>query len=415
VLGLVVVSAGVVAYAAMRKRLSTTILTGPLLFLGLGLVLSSKVLGVVDLDLDATAAQVILKATLVIILFTEASELDARKLRSEAVLDVRLLAFAMPLAIIVGAVVAAAVFGAFNVWEAAVLAALLAPTDAALGQPVVTNPRVPGPVRRSLVVEAGLNDGLAVPFAFAFAAAGEILADETTVADGLVFLAQQVGLGTLVGIAVGFLGGWLLVWTTSRDWGTNASIQLAFVALAGVAFAAAEGIGGNGFISAWVAGLSYAIATDRSLHCDSFAARSGDLLTLLSFFMFGVAILPTTLSRVQPEWVLYALASLVAIRPIAVGASLVGSGLRLPTVAYLGWFGPRGIASLILALLVAKQFALDNVALVLDIVTITVALSVVLHGVSAWPGSQAYADWIKSNGMGPLERYATDDTTSQAG
>jgi NhaP-type Na+/H+ or K+/H+ antiporter len=304
--------------------------------------------------------------------------------------------------------------GVLSIWEAAVLGALLAPTDAALGQPVVSNPDVPGPVRRSLIVEAGLNDGLAVPFAFAFAAAGEIFAAETTVADGLLFLVQQVGIGVVVGAAVGWLGGKGLLIASQRGLATSTAIEIAFLALAGVSFAAAEWLHGNGFISAWVAGLLFAVATEHQLEARAFAMRAGDLLTLLSFFLFGVAVLPVTLDRIEGAWILYALASLVLIRPIAVSLSMLGSRLRFPTIAYLGWFGPRGIASLILVLLVEKQFDLAGIETVIDVVTVTVALSVVLHGATAWRGSEMYAEWIQRHGLGPLKRYERPESSGNA-
>jgi NhaP-type Na+/H+ or K+/H+ antiporter len=185
---------------------------------------------------------------------------------------------------------------------------------------------------------------------------------------------------------------------------------VSFVALAGVAFAAAEWLGGNGFISAWIAGLAFAIAVRRNLHVQDFAARSGEVLTLLSFFIFGVAILPATFDTIRWEWVGYGLVSLLVVRTVAVALSMIGSRLRLPTVAFLGWFGPRGIASLIIAILVGQKFDLPNIDAILNIVVITVACSVVLHGLTAWPGSQRYGRWIAAVGLGPLARYEEPST-----
>jgi NhaP-type Na+/H+ or K+/H+ antiporter len=410
-LGLGIVAGVIAFYAIVQRRLTTTVVSGPLLLMVLGLVLSPQGLGLVDLEIDASVAQILLKATLVILLFTEASELEPRRIFREAVLPSRLLVVGMPLVIILGAVAAALAFEGIGIWEAALLAAILAPTDAALGMPVVSNKRVPGPIRRALTVEAGLNDGLAVPFAFAFAAAGEVLASEVTASDALVFLLEQIVLGTLVGIAIGWLGARGISSALRSGWASSGSAQIAFVAFAGAAYAGAEWIHGNGFISVWVAGLVFALVGRQALHPQGFATSTGELLILLSFFVFGIALLAPTLTRLEAPWIVFALVSLVVVRPVAVALATVGSGLRWPTVAYMGWFGPRGIASLVLAVLIYKDFAMENIDTVIDVVTVTVGLSVLLHGASAWIGSQTYADWIESEGSEPLDRF--DD--SEAG
>ena len=405
-LGLTIVAAAVAVYGAFQSRLRSTVLSGPLLFLALGLVLSPSVLGIVDLSVDTTTVQILLKSTLVVLLFTEASHMEVTTVRREVPITARLLGFGMPLAILFGAILAAVAFGVLSVWEAAVLGALLAPTDAALGQPVVSNPRVPGVIRRSLAVEAGLNDGLAVPIAFALAAAGEVLAQETSFGDALWFLVQQIALAVAVGFAVGWFGGRGLVVAARRKWTSSGWLQLSFVALAGLAFAGAEFVGGNGFIAAWVSGLAFAAANEGELEISTFGERAGDLLTLLSFTMFGAALLPGALERGEVSWVVYAALSLVLVRPLAVAISMFRSRLRFPTVAYVGWFGPRGVASLILAVLVLQQFDLPNIGFLLDIVAVTVALSAVAHGATAWAGSEAYGAWIERVGLGPLRQYA---------
>ena len=209
-LGLTIVAAAIAIYAAFQSRLGTTILGGPLIFVTLGLVLSNEGLGVLDLDLDTGTVTILLKATLVILLFTEASELEPRRMRGEISIPGRLLGLGMPLVMILGTVAAALLFDGIGIWEAAVVAALLAPTDAALGVPVVSNKRVPERIRRSLIVESGLNDGLAVPFAFAFAAAGEVFTSDATGADAFTFLVEQIGFGLVVGIIVGAVGAKIL-------------------------------------------------------------------------------------------------------------------------------------------------------------------------------------------------------------
>lgn len=385
-----------------------------MIFVTLGLALSSEGLGVLDLDLDTDTVTILLKTTLVVLLFTEASELKPREMRGEISIPGRLLGLGMPFVMILGAAAAALIFDGIGIWEAAVVAALLAPTDAALGVPVVSNKRVPARIRRSLIVESGLNDGLAVPFAFAFAAAGEVFTTDATGADAFAFLVEQIGFGLVVGLIVGAVGAKILGETSDRGWTSSASIQVAFIALAGLAYAAAELTHGNGFISAWIAGLVFAFIARDTIHPQGFAARSGELLTLASFFVFGVVMLAPALSRIEASWVIYGLASLALIRPVSVALSMIGSGLRPPTVGYMGWFGPRGIASLIIVVLVLKDFTLENIDVIIDVVSITVGLSVLLHGISAWSGSQAYANWSKRTGPGSLESKTVDEQTGDA-
>lgn len=411
-IALAIVAAALIGYTLLARRLQTTILSGPLIFVAFGVLISQQGLGLFTLDLGEDEVTILLKSTLVILLFTEASHLKVRTLDPEAGLPARLLFIAMPLAMAVGAAGALVIFGDLGVWEAAVLAAVLAPTDAALGQPVVSNPAVPGTVRRTLIVESGLNDGLAVPFAFGFAAAAEFVSTTQSRATFVEFLFDQVVFGVLIGLAVGWLGAKAFNLASSRRWSNDGWLQIGFLGLAALAFALAEakGIDGNGFIAAWVAGLAFGRAKNESLHPTEFAERVGDLLTLVSFLVFGALLLAPILGHMEWTWVVYALFSLAVVRPIAVALSMIASGLRLPTVVYMGWFGPRGIATVILVLLVIKKFTLLHAQEITDVMTIVVAASVVLHGVTARTGSQAYAGWIRTNGTGPLDHYASVDS-----
>lgn len=410
-IALAVMAAVVVAYSLLQRRLSKTILSGPLIFVVFGLIASSDALGLFTLDLDAELVQILLKATLVVLLFTEASELPPRHVIREASLPGRLLLVAMPLVIALGGALGIWLLTGVDLfWQAALLGAILAPTDAALGQPVVSNPRVPGPVRRSLTVEAGLNDGLAVPFAYLFAALAEIVHGDGGGPTFLEFLFDQIVIGIAIGVAVGWLGAKAANAARRNGWTSTSWLQVGFLALAVVSFALAEGLDGNGFIAAWIAGFVFRSTKDEDLHAAAFAEESGHVLTLLSFFVFGAVLLPPTLDALNGWFIAYALASLLLVRPIAVWISMFRARLRLPTIAYMGWFGPRGVASLVLAVLVAKKFDVPGIDTILEVMTVTVALSVLLHGVTAWPGSNAYANWIERHGTGPLDRFQPSDT-----
>jgi NhaP-type Na+/H+ or K+/H+ antiporter len=386
-----------IGYALISKRLTATSLSGPIVFVTLGLVLSDQVLGIFTLQLDGEVVQTMLKATLVLLLFTEASEMRLDHLRSERLIPTRLLVIAMPLVIGIGFAIAAVTFTNLGVWEAALIAAILAPTDAALGQAVVSNKRVPQDVRHGLVVESGLNDGLAFPFVLAFGGAAQVAEGAEELPHLLTLLVEQVGFGVVLGIVAGWLGGMAIVHAARRGWATKGWLNVAFVGFAAVSYAVAEMIHGNGFIAAWVAGLVLGhLIRSTDVHVQTFSLDLGKILVMLSFVVFGALLLAPALSDLSWNVALYALLSLVLIRPLAVAISMFRSGERAPTVAYLGWFGPRGIASIILALIVIKRFALIHEDLIVLIMTFTVAASVYLHGITAWPGSNAYANWYQA-------------------
>ena len=404
---LAIVLGVVVVYALVASRLSRTIISGPVIFVTFGVLISEEGLGLFTLELDAELVQALLKATLVVLLFTEASELRAGQLREEAFIPGRLLFVALPLVIGFGLVAAALLFDQIGIWEAAALAAILAPTDAALGQAVVANKRVPAPIRRSLVVESGLNDGLAFPLALAFAGAAEVAEGTETGPSFLEFLASQVGLGLLAGVVVGWLGAKALNWAVEKGWTSSLWAQIAFLAIAGVSFALAEAVDGNGFISAWIAGLSFGYFKEETeMPVSHFGETTSHLLTLISFLVFGALLLAPLLGEVSSSVLIYGIISLVLVRPLAVGLSMISSHLRWPTTAYMGWFGPRGIASIILAVIILKDFKLPHIDLIIVVMTVTVAASVYLHGVTAWPGSNRYADWYHRAGPGELGKYA---------
>jgi NhaP-type Na+/H+ or K+/H+ antiporter len=385
-----------IGYAILSRRFSTTSLSGPIVFVTLGLVMSDQVLGIFTVELDEEIIQILLKATLVVLLFTEASELRIGTLRAERSIPTRLLLIAMPLVIGIGFAVAAVTFTNLGVWEAALIAAILAPTDAALGQAVVSNERVPQDVRHGLVVESGLNDGLAFPFVLAFGGAAQVAEGAEELPDFVTLLFEQVGFGLLLGVAVGWLGGKAIVHASNRGWVTKGWLNVVFLGFAAVSFAVAEMVHGNGFIAAWVAGLVLGhVIQSVDVDVQSFSLDLTKILVMLSFVVFGALGLAPALSDLSWQVVLYALLSLVLVRPIAVAISMFRSGKRAPTVAYIGWFGPRGIASIILALIVIKKFALVDEGLIILIMTVTVAASVYLHGMTAWPGSNAYANWYQ--------------------
>ncbi len=381
----------VFAFGLVSRRLEGTILTAPIVFVAAGMVLGPAGLGLVQFGLDEHTVLLLGEIALALVLFTDAARINLSALRQNEGLPLRLLGIGMPLTIALGTATAALLLTDLTFWEAAIVGTVLAPTDAALGQAVVSNPRVPVRIRQALNVEAGLNDGLSVPFLALFL----ILAvEEERLSANLWirFALEQVGLGILVGVGVGLVGGWLVSLASRRAWMTGSFQRLALLALALIAWALADQIGGNGFIAAFVGGLAVGPTVERvGEQLIRFTEAEGQLLNLSVFFIFGVlavGFMETSTWQVA----LYALLSLTVIRMLPVAASLLGTHLRGVSVLFAGWFGPRGLASIVLGLVViAEAPQLAGAGEIELVVAWTVLLSVLLHGVTAAPLSAAYA------------------------
>jgi NhaP-type Na+/H+ or K+/H+ antiporter len=311
----------------------------------------------------------------------------------------------MPLTITLGTVVAALVLTDLTVWEAAIVATVLAPTDAALGQAVVSNPRVPVRVRQALNVEAGLNDGLSVPFLALFLTLAVAEEELQPASYWIRFALEQIGFGVLVGIGVGLGGGWLVSQASRRGWMTDSFQRLALLALALIAWALADQIGGNGFIAAFVGGLAVGPTVEHvGEGLIRFTEAEGQLLNLSVFFIFGVLVIGL-LQPLSWEDALYALLSLTVIRMLPVGLSLLRTHLHGVSVLFAGWFGPRGLATIVLGLIVvAEAPTLAGREEIELVVALTVLLSVLLHGLTAAPLSAAYARRVEGMAAGVTEK-----------
>ena len=392
--GLALVAAFIFAYALVSKRLAKTWVTGPLLFMAFGYLVGPRALDVLTLGLDSELIQLFLEGTLVIVLFTDAAVIDYRSVRREAFLPGRLLGIGLPLTIITGILAALVFFDHLGFWEAFIIAAILAPTDAALGQAVVTNVSVPAMVRQGLSVESGLNDGVVVPF-LAIAIAGAAKEMQTPGEIATVFVAE-IGWAIAAGLLVGLVGARLVKLAGKHGWMTRDWRLIAAPILALLAFAIADPIGGSGFIAAFVAGITFGNQV-RSTYPDicEFSEGVSHLLTVMAFLVFGALILGPSVPSMTWSMVAFAIAALTVVRMVPVAISLIGTGLKLPTVLYIGWFGPRGLASLVFAGTVVVESDATAAPFVIAVVSVTVAMSVVVHGVSAVPLSRVYGRWFR--------------------
>jgi NhaP-type Na+/H+ or K+/H+ antiporter len=382
-----------IAYGAFSARLMTTPVTQAMVFVSLGLLVGNRELHLVEVQRANHYVLFLAEATLALLLFSDAVRVDVRRLRREAAVPARLLGIGLPLTIVAGTAVALLLFADLDLWVAAALATILAPTDAALGQPVVSNPRLPSRIRQGLNVESGLNDGVCVPVLLIFltlAEAGEGGAD----LEPVKVILEEIGYGALAGVAAGGLGAWALRSSDRRGWTTPVWTKINGVVTPLLAYTAAVALGGSGFIAAFVAGIVFAaVETELAEQSTSLAEQAGELLNATTFLLFGAVLLGPTLDVLDWRMAAYAVLSLTLCRMLPVALAMVGTGMRPFTVLFLGWFGPRGLASIVFGLLVLEETDLPERSQLLTVVTLTVALSVFLHGLTAWPGAHRYADW----------------------
>ena len=395
----------VLLYGIVSKRLQTTIISGPMVFVVFGFILSSDVTGLLT-NKDHTLINIIANLTLILVLFSDASRINLGLFRREQDLPKRLLGIGLPLTIAAGVLVGLFFLTGLPFWQAAILATILAPTDAALAQAVINSERVPVRISQALNVESGLNDGICFPILLLFIYLADTSGEIRPVSYWIAFLSFQLILGPLAGAVVGFLGGKMVLWGLNKNWMSANYQRISGLALAVAAFFIAELVGGNGFMSAFFAGLIFGnVAVKVSDPIYEFGEAEGDNLILLTFLLFGAVMVPDALGAISWQYILYAILSLTLIRLLPAAISLIGKGLTAPSVLYLGWFGPRGAASILYVLLVVDEYDFSGQSIIFNITAITVLLSVFMHGLTAVPGANAYASTLEKT---PMENKSSE-------
>lgn len=382
---LAILAAFLLVYSTFAGAFESRLLSGPLLFLLFGLLLGPAGLGVLELRVDKEGLRTLAELTLALVLFSDAANADLGVLRAHEGLPLRLLLIGLPLTILGGWLVGLWLLPEVPPLELAVLATLLAPTDAALGKAVVSNPLVPTPVREGLNVESGLNDGICVPVLLLFLA---LIAEEQLNAPLLLafrLLAGQLGIGLLVGLLLPLLAWGLQRLSRRENWQIPRWSQLVLPGLALLCFATAQVLGGSGFIAAFSGGLfsGYLFRQDKQRLLEAGEGFS-EALSIFTWIVFGALVAPKASSIVSVEVWLYAIASLTVIRVVPVLVSLAGMRLDLETRLFIGWFGPRGLATIVFAVLILDEHLQRSNTLISTAIA-TVVLSVVLHGLSATP------------------------------
>ncbi|HEY2813444.1 MAG TPA: cation:proton antiporter [Acidimicrobiales bacterium] len=406
--GFAVIAGIFLVYAALSRRLEGTSITAPIVFVGAGFLLGAEGLGWLNLESDQHTVSALAEATLVIVLFSDASRIDVRALRREYSVPARLLGIGLPLTIVAGVLAALVALHELAWSEALVLAVVLAPTDAALGQAVVTDESLPSRIRQGLNVESGLNDGMCVPLLTIALAIAETEVGDSSGAHAVRLVVEAIGWGLAGGVVSAVIAASVLRAARSRGWIEGHWAQVVPVVAAVGAFGLADARGGSGFIAAFVGGVLYGRLSGEAAGDAAFSEEIGAVLNGVTLIVFGAAVLGSLWSDITLAEVVYAVLSLTVVRMVPVAISMIGSRARPATVLFLGWFGPRGLASIVFGVVVVEGARLPHTGTLEATITATVAISVLVHGITAAPLARRYATWSSASSS-PMEQLQVPD------
>jgi NhaP-type Na+/H+ or K+/H+ antiporter len=388
-------------YSAVAGGIERTWISGPIVFIAFGVLIGPMGIGLLTKTEDPELLKSLAELTLALVLFTDAASANLGVLRKARKLPVRLLAIGLPLTILLGFGFGKLMFGTLGIFEIALLATMLAPTDAALGKAVVQNEDVPGPIREGLNVESGLNDGICVPILFLFLALAQGQgSDQSAWHTGLSLLVEEVGIGLVTGVVLTVAAVFVLRLSKRRNWLSPTWVKITVIALAFTCFGAAQALGGSGFIAAFTGGLLFGgLLKPHREELLGAAEGLGDTFALMTWVLFGAAVVGQAVGDFSWSPVLYAVLSLTVIRMVPVFVCVAGLGLKTESKLFLGWFGPRGLASIVFAVIVINA-NIPSADVISPIVAWTVLLSVIGHGVSANPWAKAFGARSRPTGGG---------------
>ncbi|MCH9817190.1 MAG: cation:proton antiporter [Actinomycetia bacterium] len=394
---LIVFSGLVFVFAVLARRLGWYQITPPMAFLVAGAVVFWIL---PEVAIDNSAVRVLAEFALLVVLFHDASAVRVSSLRHHPGIPLRLLLIGFPLALLATFGTTSWLLPGVGLAGALLIAGALTPTDAGLGAPTILNPVVPNRIRRALNVESGLNDGMATPivlFALALLATDEGAAQPTLISISIV----PVVLALVEALILGLGAAWILDASSRRGWSSARSRAIAVLAIPFLAWGIAELIGANGFITAFVAGMVFG-ARSGCLHEDGDAAElletGADLLSYAVWLFAGGLAVVMIQGGFRWQWLVLAVLALTVLRVVPVIISLIGSGLQLPSMLFIGWFGPRGLATIVFALLTLEDLGSEGP--VFDIVGVTmttVVISVFAHGMSAQPLARQFGHWARNH------------------
>jgi len=385
---LLIIVSFILIFSLFSIRIEKTGISGPILALIIGLVFGPLILDLFDMTLEGEEYRTIAELALALVLFTDASKTNLTMLEKNSKMPIRLLLIGLPLTIIFGLIGGYLLFKGFTWIEAGILATMLAPTDAALGKAVVTNKAVPSKIREALNIESGLNDGISVPVLFLFIALFTTQSgDGLSSLYGLKLLAKEIGIGLLAGLAITFIIVWIAHFSTKRNWITESWQPMVIITLSFTCFTVAQIAGGSGFIACFAGGFLFGTINnkfDLKMNLLDSAEGFGDTISLVTWLIFGSLIITEFFPEFTWEVVIYAVLSLTIIRMVPVFLSLFNTGMSAKEKIFMGWFGPRGLATIVFAIMVV-DVQLPHKSTIIITVVCTIMLSVILHGFTANP------------------------------
>ena len=383
----------ILVYGLFSRAAEKFPITAPMVFTGIGILVSPLGLELFEVQVDAALIKALAEITLILVLFVDATEINVSSLRQNRPrIPLRLLGIGLPMTMLLGIIAGMSLFPQLSIWEVALVALILSPTDAALGQAVIKSKALPKSIRQSISVESGLNDGIALP---------PILVCVTVLSLGVGaaqeseqwgrYLLLQLTLGPLIGALVGWVGGWLVETASNKGWMSPMFQRMSALSLAILAFVFAELVHGNGFIAAFCGGLFLGVRTPLIRErIQEFGEAEGQQLALFIFLIMGMLVVPIAFNYWDVNAVIYALLSLTLIRMLPVVLSLIGAALDWKTKLFYGWFGPRGIASVLYLFMVVGTLGVSGYEYMLSVIVLVVLLSTILHGISAVPLVELY-------------------------
>lgn len=383
-LWITIVATGIIFFSLISERLRNVPVTPPMVFLIFGLVVGGFGQRLVPIRWNQDSISILGELTLIIVLFSDASRLDLKLLYREFQIPLRLLVLGLPFSIVLGTFFAHWLFPDFGMAQAAVLATIVAPTDAALAHAFVANPKVAGRIRRSIITESGLNDGLCLPLLLIFLCIARVQEHPEMTSYLFRSAAWQITLGPPVGIGLGWLAVRSFEFAIYRNWMSQSNLKIATIVLAFAAYGGAELAGGNGFIAAFCSGLTVghlSRSARRAIH--EFAETEGQLLTLVLFFFVGATLAPTAIQHASIPGAAFAVLALTFMRMVPSVLSLTGTRVSMRNRCLVGWFGPRGVATIVFALTILGNFEIPAKQNIVSIALLTVVISVVAHGLSS--------------------------------
>ena len=372
-------------YSMVAGRVERSPVSGPMVFVVAGFLMGPFGMGWLRGDATSADLRILADLTLAIILFTDASNANLSILKRQFKIPSRMLLLGLPGAIVLGFGFAVLIFDQLSLYEAAILGTMLAATDAALGKAVITNKLVPAKLREGLNVESGLNDGICVPILLFFIALAVSGKGGEGPLPALTLVAEELGIGIAVGMSMALFGSSLLRWCVEREWSTEIWRQITVVGLALSSFAIAQSLHGSGYIAAFTGGMLFGYLARDATHKLVLPAEGiGETLALVTWLLFGAMVIGPALQVFSWEVAIYTLLSLTVVRILPIFLSLAGTGESISNRLFLGWFGPRGLASIVFAIIVINAEVPEGQFLAL-VVICTVFFSLIAHGITAHP------------------------------